>query len=65
MWPVAVATACAFAGSYLGKRVLRKLTLRAVQLTVAFAMLLIGAALAMGLVRAWSAMAAGAAPISS
>lgn len=48
--PVAVATVCAFAGSYLGKRVLRKVTLRAVQLTVALAMLLIGVALALGLV---------------
>lgn len=48
--PVAVATVCAFAGSYLGKRVLRKVTLRAVQLIVASAMLLIGMALALGLV---------------
>lgn len=48
--PVAVATVCAFAGSYLGKRVLRKVTLRAVQLIVASAMLLIGVALALGLV---------------
>ncbi|MCU0965074.1 MAG: TSUP family transporter [Burkholderiaceae bacterium] len=48
--PVAVATVCAFAGSYLGKRVLRKVTLRAVQLSVASAMLLIGVALALGLV---------------
>lgn len=50
VWPVAVATVCAFAGSYLGKRVLRKVTLRAVQFTVASAMLLIGMALALGLV---------------
>ncbi len=50
VWPVAVATVCAFAGSFLGKRVLRKVTLRAVQVTVALAMLLIGAALALGLV---------------
>ncbi|MBL8324440.1 MAG: TSUP family transporter [Rubrivivax sp.] len=49
VWPVAVATVCAFTGSYLGKRVLRKVTLRAVQFTVAWAMLLIGVALALGL----------------
>lgn len=48
--PVAVATLCAFAGSYLGKRVLRKITLRMVQITVAMAMLLIGVALMLGLV---------------
>jgi uncharacterized membrane protein YfcA len=47
--PVIAATVCAFAGSYLGKRLLRKVTLRAVQVTVALAMLLIGGALALGL----------------
>lgn len=46
--PVVVATVCAFAGSYLGKRVLRKVTLRAVQASVAAAMLLIGMGLAFG-----------------
>lgn len=50
VWPVAVATVCAFVGSYLGRRVLHKVTLRAVQVSVALAMLLIGAALALGVV---------------
>lgn len=46
---VVVATLCAFAGSYLGKRVLRQVTLRAVQVTVALGMLGIGAGLMLGL----------------
>lgn len=48
--PVAVGTACAFAGSFVGKRVLQKITLRTVQIIVAVAMLLIGAGLASGLI---------------
>ncbi|MGE4305823.1 MAG: TSUP family transporter [Novosphingobium sp.] len=48
--PVLVATVCAFAGSWLGKKLLTKVTLRSVQLTVAVAMLVIGAGLAVGLV---------------
>ncbi|HEX5685894.1 MAG TPA: TSUP family transporter [Ideonella sp.] len=48
--PVAVGTICAFVGSFVGKRVLQKVTLHAVQITVAVAMLLIGAGLAVGLV---------------
>lgn len=48
--PVAVATVCAFIGSFAGKRMLRKVTLRTVQLVVAGAMLVIGLALAAGLV---------------
>lgn len=45
-----VATACAFAGSFVGKRVLKQVTLRAVQITVAAAMLLIGAGLVAAIV---------------
>lgn len=48
--PVAVATVCAFVGSFYGKRMLRKVTLRTVQLVVAFAMLVIGLGLAAGIV---------------
>jgi len=47
--PLVVATACAFVGSFVGTRVLKKVTYRAVQRVVAAAMLLIGAALASGL----------------
>jgi len=48
--PVAVGMACAFIGSFVGKRMLQKVTFRAVQITVASAMLLIGTGLACGLV---------------
>lgn len=48
--PIVVGTLCAFAGSFLGKRVLQKTTFRTVQIVVAAAMLLIGAALMSGLV---------------
>jgi uncharacterized membrane protein YfcA len=48
--PVAVGTVCAFVGSFAGKRLLQKITLRAVQLIVAVAMLVIGAGLASGLI---------------
>jgi hypothetical protein len=48
--PVAVGTICAFIGSFMGKRVLQKVTLRTVQIVVAVAMLLIGVGLAAGLV---------------
>ena len=48
--PVAVGTVCAFIGSFMGKRVLQKVTLRTVQIVVAGAMLLIGTGLAAGLV---------------
>lgn len=47
---VAVGTVCAFIGSFMGKRMLQKVTLRTVQIVVAAAMLLIGAGLAAGLV---------------
>lgn len=47
--PVLVATIAAFTGSLVGKRLLRKVTLRAVQLVVAVGMLLIGIGLASGL----------------
>ena len=48
--PVAVGTICAFIGSFVGKRMLQKVTLRTVQIVVAGAMLLIGTGLAAGLV---------------
>lgn len=48
--PVLTATLFAFLGSYFGKKLLTKVTLRSVQLTVAAAMLVIGAGLALGLV---------------
>lgn len=47
---VGAATASAFCGAYIGARLMAKVTLRAVQLTVAGTMALIGAALASGLV---------------
>lgn len=46
---VIAATLAAFAGAYAGKRLLKKVTLRAVELTVAAMMVLIGAGLATGL----------------
>jgi len=48
--PVAVGTVCAFIGAFVGKRMLQKVTLRAVQATVAGMMLLVGAGLASGLI---------------
>ena len=47
--PVTVGTLCAFAGALLGARLLQKVTLRAVQLTVAGMMLLVGVGLVTGL----------------
>ena len=47
--PVAVGTICAFIGSFMGKRLLQKVTLRTVQVVVAGAMLLIGVGLVIGL----------------
>lgn len=47
--PVAVGTLGAFIGAFVGKRLLQKVTLRTVQLTVAIAMLAIGTGLALGL----------------
>ncbi len=46
---VLAATLSAFSGAWLGKRLLKKVTLRAVELTVAAMMVLIGAGLAIGL----------------
>lgn len=46
--PVAVGTLCAFAGAVIGKRMLKKVTLRTVQVVVAVAMLVIGVALMVG-----------------
>ena len=48
--PVVVGTICAVIGSFMGKRMLQKVTLRTVQIVVAGAMLLIGVGLAAGLV---------------
>lgn len=48
--PIAVGTVCAFIGSFVGKRILQKITLRAVQAIVAVAMLLIGTCLLAGLI---------------
>jgi len=45
---VLVAIAAAFVGSFVGKRVLEKVTFRAVRIFVALAMLVIGTALALG-----------------
>ncbi|KGK42610.1 hypothetical protein LH51_06090, partial [Nitrincola sp. A-D6] len=47
--PVVVGSICAFIGSFFGKRLLPKVTLRTVQLIVAIAMLGIGSGLALGL----------------
>lgn len=49
-WPVLVATASAFAGAFIGKRMLGKVTYRQVQLVVAAAMLVIGLSLVSGLI---------------
>lgn len=46
--PVATGALCAFAGSFLGKHLLQKVTLRTVQLIVALAMLCIGSGLVLG-----------------
>jgi uncharacterized membrane protein YfcA len=48
--PVAVGTLCAFAGALLGTRLLKKITLQAVQRIVAAMMLLVGVGLISGLV---------------
>lgn len=46
---MAAATLTAFVGSYLGKQLLKQVTLRSVELTVAAMMVLVGIALALGL----------------
>lgn len=46
---IAVGCVCAFTGAVLGKRLLRKVTLRAVRVTVAAAMLVVGAGLGAGI----------------
>jgi uncharacterized membrane protein YfcA len=48
--PVIVGTICAFAGTFVGKRFLQRVTLRIVRVTVAAAMLLIGLGLLAGFV---------------
>lgn len=48
--PVLVAMAAAFSGAWVGRRLLKKVTLRAVQLVVACCMIVIGAGLAAGLI---------------
>ncbi|EXJ09647.1 hypothetical protein D791_03319 [Nitrincola nitratireducens] len=47
--PVVVGSLCAFIGSFFGKRILPKVTLRVVQLIVAIAMVIIGSGLVLGL----------------
>lgn len=47
---VAVATICAFLGAFAGSRILKKVTLRWVQIVVAITMIALGAGLASGLV---------------
>jgi len=47
---VAAATVAAFIGAYFGARLLGKVTLRAIQLTVAGAMAMVGLGLATGLI---------------
>lgn len=47
--PVSVGCMCAFAGAFVGKRMLEKVTPRTVQLVVAAMMLVIGAGLALGI----------------
>ncbi|MBL8250036.1 MAG: sulfite exporter TauE/SafE family protein, partial [Candidatus Competibacter sp.] len=47
--PIAVGTLCAFAGVMLGTRLLKKITLRAVQRIVAGMLLLVGVGLVTGL----------------
>jgi len=47
---VAAATVAAFIGAYFGARLLGKVTLRAIQLTVAGAMAMVGLGLAIGLI---------------
>jgi uncharacterized membrane protein YfcA len=47
---VAAATVAAFIGAYFGARLIGKVTLRAIQLTVAAAMTLVGFGLAAGLI---------------
>ena len=46
--PVTVATLCAFAGAFFGKRMLQKVTVQTVQRVVAGGIFLIGVALVMG-----------------
>ncbi len=46
---VATATGCAFAGAYLGKRLLPKVTLQALHGVVGFLLLVVGLALALGI----------------
>jgi uncharacterized membrane protein YfcA len=47
---VLTAVLCAFAGSFLGKKLLHKVTLKSVQILVGFLLLVLGAAIGAGLV---------------
>ncbi|MGQ7791373.1 TSUP family transporter [Faunimonas sp. B44] len=47
---VGVAALCAFLGAFIGSRILKKVTLRGVQITVAATMLALGIGLALGLI---------------
>jgi uncharacterized protein len=50
MGTVAAATLAAFLGAYVGARLITKITLRTVQLTVAVSMVIVGSCLAIGLI---------------
>jgi hypothetical protein len=47
---IVAATVAAFVGAYFGARLIGKVTLRGVQLTVAFTMAVVGFCLAIGLI---------------
>lgn len=49
-WMVAVATLAAFAGSFIGRKMLKKVTMRTVQLSVGFLILLMGVLLGTGII---------------
>jgi uncharacterized membrane protein YfcA len=50
VWMVAAATLAAFAGSFIGRRMLKKVTMRTVQLTVGLLILLMGILLGGGII---------------
>ena len=51
LWGLVLAgTLSAFAGAFIGKRMLKKVTLRGIQVTVGVMLILLGSALGLGLV---------------
>ncbi|MBE0663826.1 MAG: sulfite exporter TauE/SafE family protein [Bacteroidales bacterium] len=50
VWMVVVATLAAFAGSFIGRRMLKKVTMRTVQLSVGFLILVMGVLLGSGII---------------